>query len=568
MKSSGFGANSSFPLLTLPFVFTQDDLLDSKGFIKEAKNRGYDLSHRDLLEFHRQGLLAPLFRIDDDVRADMAFQPAREIGNSFEVRALRAAKDGQLRDPADEKLVGPYEGPAKSSPDWWNGYLYSPWQLLDLHRIPNLRDWVASGRTRVDLFDDRSRRSRDRTRALVALSSHFLPGIIGQFSQPFGLVETEYREFRQQTSVSRLLEVAGLDPADLAGEGHHLLIDADSRDPLREWLPLIRHSNYSGWFKLKGLALHCIWLRIGAEVLLRAHEELSETRALEPLPSYDLNSRRLRPPANEMDTLDEALGRLGLSPHPRVLLLLEGETEYDHIPKLLAVLGIDSPDMVRIQLCNTSNIGAHLITRYGVAPRLGKKHGDIQLLDRHPTALIIAVDPDPKWDTQDKRDAERLALQNAIRMEVELQGGEIGQDDLEFLVKIRVWGDDKYEIANFTDDELVPVLSRIADVRNNPRRSESSWEEQLRAQLQEARARHADIKVPMRKMGMREDKVMMAEMLRELLIDRFSEELKSSRELTKPVYELVLEVYRTVVRLSGPGFSLQKIEPPTRAEEV
>ena len=495
----------------------------------------------------------------------MAFEPARVVGNSLEVSVLRAAKDGRLRDPANEAVVGPYDAPAGEPWDWWNGYLYSSWQLLDLHRIPSLRDWMAVGSGRAELYDDRSRRFQARTRALIALSSHFLPGIIGQFSQPPGVVQTEYWDFWHGASVISLLETAGFDLTDLAGEGQHLLIDADWRDPLADWLPLIRHSNHSGWFKLKGTALHSIWLRIGAEVLLQAHEELSEAGVLEPLPGYGLNQQRLRPPAAERDSLDEALGRLGLSPHPRVLLLLEGETEYDHIPKLLAVLGIDGSDLVRVQLCNSTHINATLITRYGVAPRLGKKLGDVQLLDRHPTALIIAVDPDPRWETQQKRDAERLTLQNAIRTEIRLQNGEIGPEDLDFLVKVRVWGEDKYELANFTDDELVPVLTRIAEIRDNPKRSEPTWEEQLRAQLQDARDRHADIKVALRKMGMREDKVLLAEMLRGVLVENFKDELKTSRALTKPVYELVLEVYRTVARLSGPGYALQKVDPSTQS---
>jgi regulatory protein YycI of two-component signal transduction system YycFG len=51
---------------------------------------------------------------------------------------------------------------------------------------------------------------------------------------------------------------------------------------------------------------------------------------------------------------------------------------------------------------------------------------------------------------------ERRKLQAAIREEVRYQDADISQDDLDILVSVHVWGDDKYELANFTDDELVP----------------------------------------------------------------------------------------------------------------
>ena len=44
-----------------------------------------------------------------------------------------------------------------------------------------------------------------------------------------------------------------------------LLHEAKIRDPLADWLPLIRHASYQGWSKLKGDALNSVWRHIGAE---------------------------------------------------------------------------------------------------------------------------------------------------------------------------------------------------------------------------------------------------------------------------------------------------------------
>ncbi|MGH3706913.1 MAG: hypothetical protein ACRDRU_17840 [Pseudonocardiaceae bacterium] len=50
-------------LISMPFTFTQDDLLSTDKFLAVAKDRGYDLD--DLQTFHSNGLLIPLYRVSD-----------------------------------------------------------------------------------------------------------------------------------------------------------------------------------------------------------------------------------------------------------------------------------------------------------------------------------------------------------------------------------------------------------------------------------------------------------------------------------------------------------------------
>lgn len=244
-----------------------------------------------------------------------------------------------------------------------------------------------------------------------------------------------------------LLGLAGFDADALRKEAEVLLGQVDIRDPLRNWLPLIRYASFSGWSKLKGEALDCIWQRIAAEVLLRAHEDLAIAGRLDPLPDLSgaqwrtLLHGRLTPRHEDEDSLERALGTFGLSPHPRVLLLVEGETELVHIPRLLAEFGLDRPEKVRVQRCKGSDINPQLLARYGITPRLGRTIRGIQLLDATPTALLIAMDAENRWATPALRSNERRKLQGAIREEVEDQGGEITQEDLDFLVNIQVWGE-------------------------------------------------------------------------------------------------------------------------------
>jgi hypothetical protein len=59
------------------------------------------------------------------------------------------------------------------------------------------------------------------------------------------------------------------------------------------------------------------------------------------------------------------------------------------------------------------------------------------------------MDPENRWSTPQKRDAERKKIQMAIREEVELQGGNISDDNLDFLVNLPVY--DQYYESEPTD---------------------------------------------------------------------------------------------------------------------
>ncbi|MBR7827942.1 hypothetical protein KDK95_16620 [Actinospica sp. MGRD01-02] len=557
----------SIAVMRVPFVFTQDDLLRTDEFVDEAKSRGFEVALDDLRQLHELGLLCPLFRVDDDPDPRLVIDVPPPMGNDPGYSALLAASQGRLHDPAAEGYseAFPFEIPEGLSPrEWWNGYLYSSWQLLNLFDALRDREWIEQG---IDLADrmDGVRRARAVTLALAALAPRFMPGVIGQLSLPPFADQEAYFAFRHEAGAAKLLEAVGYDPARLRPEAERLLGWAHTRDPLIDWLPVLRHSDHTGWFKLKLQALHCAWARVAAEVLLRAHEELADAGALEQLPSlqglmwHTALHDRLGAKAGEVPSLDRALGSFGLSPHPRVLMLVEGKTELIHIPALLAELGLARSDQVRVQKCGSSDINVQLITRYGITPRLGQKIGDVQLLDRIPTALVVVMDPEHQWTTQATRDNVRRILRDAIREEVELQGGEIGDSDLDWLVNIHVWGEDKYELANFTNDELVPKITEIALSRGNPLASTDGWEPELRAKLEAARQNHHDIKVPLGQMRIGDIKTALATALWPVLLAKCELELASGK-ITTPVLERVLEVRQIVARLSGTGYALQR--PP------
>ena len=557
-------AGSSLGLLTIPFIFTQDDLLTAENFIKRAEKLGHRLSLDLLQKLHERRLLVPLYRVSDTPVVGRQIHHI-DINGSYDVRrwVLEGATEGRVHDSADEgySAAWPYARPKRErNTSWWNGFAFSSWQLLDVAEAITQYQWIQNDwptpRTRGAI------KHRRRTQALAALSTRYLPSIIGRLSQFPGTDEDHLWQMRFESDPRQFLRVAGFDPANLLEEAERLLREAQHRDPMAEWLPLLRHGSYEGWAKLKGEPLACMWRRIGAEVLLRAHEELAAAGQLDPLPDISGLSGhtalhdRLTARYDEAETLERALGSFGLSPHPRVLLLVEGETELIHVPQLLAQLGIDKPQQVRVQRCKGSHVNTQLIARYNVTPRIGKRYETFWLLDATPTALVIAVDPENKWATEAKRAVELRKMQDDIREEVRWQGADISQEDLDYLVKVEIWGEDKYELANFTDDELTAVVRKIAERRSAPNPLPADWDGRFLGLLTDARREHKDIKVPLGRMGLGDPKVALAKLLLPVLLAKCKRELDAGAVET-PVLELVLKVRQIVANLSASGYSLK-----------
>ncbi|MFC5107621.1 hypothetical protein [Kibdelosporangium philippinense] len=549
---------SALALLRIPFVFTQDDLLSSGDFVKKAKERGLDLKIEDLAELHRCGLFLPLYRVSRIPVEGRRIEVRRGMGENPHGWMLDAAAEGRLRDSADEgySVAWPYQRPPGEDPRrWWNGFIYSSWQLLHVRDAMDEYRYVRRGHL-VPLNFHKQRVVRRRVAlVLAALATHYFPAVVGKLKLPPLTEWEELQKARAASDVAELLRVTGSEPADLARQADRLLVQAH-REPLAKWLSLLRYASYDAWSRLRGEPLDAMWRRIAAEILLRAHEDLAVASVVDPLPDltgarvWTAQHDRLTPRYQEASTLERALADLGLSPYPKVILLVEGETELCHIPRLLAEIGMTQPQDVRVQQTKSSRINAHLIARYGITPRIGRRIDDRWLLDASLTALAIAMDPENDFATQVDRDKIRRNLQQAIREEVRHQEADIGDDVLDALVHVRVWGDDKYELANFSDDELVSALTTLAVRQNNQLVSSPSWERDLRAKLQEARAVHADIKVPMGRLRIREDKVELAELLWPALFVKCQAEIGVNEPKT-PVLKVVLEVEGVASKVAG-----------------
>ena len=321
-----------------------------------------------------------------------------------------------------------------------------------------------------------------------------------------------------------------------------------------EWWPLIRHSNHAAWSKIRGWPAACLWARLGAELLLRAHEELAHLGALEPLP--EVSQRTFWTPLHDRVTpgpsgpsLESSLNRFGLSPHPKVLLLLEGDTEMLHLPRVLELVGLGRASDVRLQHAQGSKVKPQLLARYAITPLI--QDTKTLHLERHPTALVVAMDPDPGWKTDEEQAAQRGRIQSAVADEVAAQGVTAPQGALDFLVEVFVWGDQTYELANFSVEDIADALLTLAP----PARRKMLTSRIVRAAVQRAFDSHEDIKKAFEELGFQENKPALAQLLWPKLRGTCERELDTG-DFRSPVLRLALLVRDKVLANSRGGYDL------------
>lgn len=122
-------------------------------------------------------------------------------------------------------------------------------------------------------------------------------------------------------------------------------------------------------------------------------------------------------------TLDEDLSRLGVSPHPRVVLAIEGDSEAVHVPKVWSVLGFrDAPELMRVLVLGSVDRDLEKVAALAAAPLINRRqHTDTTFeLLRPPTKLMVAVDPEGKYFAPGKVDRTRDQIANTAAAQCDL----------------------------------------------------------------------------------------------------------------------------------------------------
>jgi hypothetical protein len=492
----------NLPAGSEPWSFTQQPPMTTLEFCKAADRRGVFLDNAWLRELWRIGALAPLVEVRrrrSGTTCPSPIEEPRPFGTwGSEVRVARDA--GRLVDP---EVLGfrhqlRFERPKNASSRWWNGLLYSRWQFLAIERF----SWMlpARGRyvrppTRLSPLSDQNREAAAQHRKvahlLVALEARYLPEIKKPWVRLTNASFDDWYVYRDQFNPSAVVSRYGWTAEALAGEAELLLFRAERRDPLKgEWSQLVARASTQSWEQLEGDALLALDLRIGAEILLLCYEDMAERDQAPPLadrPGWSASKRRRlsQPPT----PLDRSLSALGLSPHPGVVLVIEGETEELLVPRVRDRLRFDdSHGIVRPVVMRGSKAGLTKLVGFAAGPLIEKRQGEHWLLVKPPTRVFVAVDPDPPFDTQVNIDNERRKIIEEIVAVIRAQGVDPERRQLESLVRIETWTHSCFEFAHFDDEELATALE--ASHRN----CNGLGHQELAKAIGQCRAHQVDIK--------------------------------------------------------------------------
>lgn len=562
-------------MLSLPWLFSQRHPLDASDFIREAERRGFDLDLSTLRELYRHDLLTPLVAIHD-----------RRVGESIKVTGAEPERAGtrlmQLRMARDSGKVedlaaGPFrprlafERPRAQPHRWWNGLLYS-WHQL--HVLPRLRPLLTQRRRRrtggrlltklpsPDIFflGDAARFRRIAI-AATALEARYLPVLDPEWIHLSNTGPDEWRAYRNSFDAAVVSKTLNYTAPSAREDAEFLLVRAHSLDPFgRSWGPLVRRAPRDSWKGLKDAALSAMDLRETAEILLLLYEDLVEHGKAEALP--DLASAMAWHPLHERlsyrrDSLDQDLMRLGISPHPRVVLAIEGDTEETHVPKVWKTLGYtEAPELVRFLKLGGADKDLKKVAALAVTPLVGRRAAgqDYWELIKPPTQLLVAVDPEGRYFAPDKVSKTQTDILNDIRDALKAQGAKTTDEELDHLVEIRTWRQSCYEFAHFTDEELADAISQVHSTLNGLTRDE------LMVSIAAERRRGKDIKEVWSQWRPKPSKVRLADVLWPVLERKIQHAMSDASAPVPEIAEVVQHAYMTAQRWRYHSFVLTAVE--------
>ncbi|WP_409463231.1 hypothetical protein [Amycolatopsis sp. GA6-003] len=562
----------------MPWVFTQRPPLSPEKFISEARRRGFDLNIQTVRELYRRRLLIPFVWVQNEPDPSLAVPNGDgPRPNGTLLTELRLAREaGRLRDLAAMPFR-PHLSFARQTRfgrRWWDGLIYSWHQLHLLSTIAWLLEgrretWRGSKR-RVQLPDpgpyliEEAADFRRIAIAATALEARYGPTLDPDFVHLSNTTFKQWSPYRASFDPVAVSDTLGYSAEQAAEDAESLLSSAARIDPLGgSWGELARRAPRKAWEQLKGPALAAMDMRQTAEILLLFHEDLADRGLAKQLPepsptsAHPLHERLSR----RDSSLDEDLMSLGLSPHPRVVLAVEGESEQRHVPRIAAELGYRvAPELVRVLHLGGTTKDLQKVAALAAAPLIaGRKTDHHWDLLKPPTCLMVAVDPEGKF-AADKWERTRDGILEEIRQVLLAQGAKTTDEELSMLVDIHRWSASCYEFAHFTDEELADAIMAIHDTVNGLSRVDLVGA--LAALRARARTGHrnVDIKNVWWDWNYEPSKVALAEQLWPVLKQKIDRCREDDGAPIPEIVRVVEKAYRTALHWRDVSFVLTAVD--------
>jgi hypothetical protein len=487
-RAEAITARSSLELLALRYPFSQLRLLRVSELAALAEQRRSRTAQHVpsvealvLEELHRCGVLVPLFRVDpvpgrDAQRIDLSTSlTAQYVHTNPIAELLRGAAEGRVRDPAAEEFAPwPKDHSGALWPSVESGYLYSRHQILGLNVamdfVSKLESLLIDGKVIWRLGEESvpnapTHEALDSWRSLAivlsALDTYYWPWVTRGLRGDPAVWRTAVEAF----DPAEMLNWLGLSLDLIDRQATSLRAIASLYDDTGDFYELIRRAKAEAWESLRGDAAVTMDYRLAADILDRYAEELNPGSGYTAQQAIPLSQQGLgaRP-----ESLDAALTGLRLSPFPSLVVGVEGATEFNIVPRVMKLLGIQW-DRNRIEIIDFGGTDKDLslLARYAGEPVLGRDLGRGVVLDRPLTRFLVMTDAENKYTRPEDRRYQRRLLLDSLTQNVprDLQADYYIDTRRGRIVDIWTWGRRRpFEFANFTDQELADAMLAIATV--------------------------------------------------------------------------------------------------------
>jgi hypothetical protein len=476
-------------LLDHRFAFRLRDCepLTEEKFVKALRERGLWITEQQLEALHRVGVLMPILRVRRDARglaAAVHSEPenAGYLSHWDAVRELREAHaDARVYDPVNEAFTARSRLRRSLGERTYESsvYLYSRHQVLYVPLLQQVmqhlqfraRRGAVVGTLPVekqlrDIWLQRALFLRDAIVAASALEPIYYPQILGWSRFSSDEDAAAYRPWRLKLPLGRMTRWLGVNGEWLKDAAARLLSEAERIDPLGEWAELVGRGDPDKWDQLKGAPRNAMDFRVAAEILLKYHDRLVAAGRAKPLPPPQMRfggafDDRLKP----RRALDSLLTEFGLSPHPRLVVVVEGPTEGRIFPRAMKTLGVEvSRDTIWIEDAEGVDRDiSSLLAHY--APALDEPREDRYAQFQRPaTRFLIVFDAEGKVATPALREERRRVWIDRIARAMPQQfQTPIVREQLERFVYIATWkrSGESFEFAHFTDLQLATTIHAL-----------------------------------------------------------------------------------------------------------
>ncbi|RKX45039.1 MAG: hypothetical protein DRP27_05150 [Thermotogae bacterium] len=471
--------------LILQEAFYQNFPLEVNKFIGYCKERGLNVNRGYLEDIEREGLFRPIMRVD-----------GYYVNNTTDLKELY--ENGRVIDPRQKGFVpwaNYYEKRERYREEIVHSY-YHPYQIYFLKKVlevglrlspfnipQNNDELVLTIREREKYMSDYlgklrkdSKKHEKFVELLLFIQNKYLPLV----KQPGHIIVTgeivtgeRWYDLQKKVIPKEIVSALSLEAEEIDEYRGSIGRDGLYIDPLRAWYDLIKYIKYDKRQKLRGKALLAQDFYLISDMLALLLEDLTGKKQLETgsLDDTMKGCGVIRVYGKELnyvdrDVLMRFLREYGINPRPRLVLIVEGDTEEVAFPIIANAMDIP------LESCGIQIINIHGVDKHPRALIVDYSTPDIYQVDKeyyiHPerTKVFIIFDREgnERWikrfikDPDDEIEKMMKDVLSIIKQKKKNTSAKTNDIFHKHTVKYHIWNK-SFEYDNFSDKELSHELN-------------------------------------------------------------------------------------------------------------